>query len=315
MARFLFSRGQHTEESQHWPESPDQLWVDLGPGDDGDVKGVLHRFYDAHPKVIEHALEHRRSRPSLLIEDDAVSFSLSLIPTEVPAEQLNHLHFVVGRNFLVTVHLKDVSDVVDQAMAKVKQDQMMHEGADFALYHVMVSHITALQRLASQLTERFEGMQQEMLEHVFRDMSPQILVMRKRAMGAKHILDPERSIVNLLQNSDFAFVQKKNRPYFQDAAFLMQEVVNSVETVRDGLAAMDQGYTALQSNQINKVMWFLTVVATLSLPATMLASIYGMNWKYMPELSWHWGYYFILVLMGFLSVVMLLWLRIHRRQD
>ena len=315
MARFLFSRNRKTMASDRWPDSVDHLWIDLGPEDGDQVTGTIRRLYNAHPKVVEHMLQQGHRRPSLLIEDDAVSFTLSLIPTSIPEDDLHRLSFLLGKNFLVTVHLGDDSAVVDQAMKDVLRDQMMKEGVDFALYQVLREHLARLQELSSSLGERFEGMQQEMLEHVYRDMSPQILAMRKRAMSAKHILDPERSIMNLMKSEDFPYVQKKNRPYFQDAAFLMEEIGEEVGAIRSGLAAMDQGYTALQSNQINKVMWSLTVVATLSLPATTLASIYGMNWKYMPELNWHWGYYFILVLMVFLAVVMLLWLKVRRRQD
>lgn len=311
MPRFLFAHGGQTEKSQDWPKHSEYLWVDLGPEDRTHLKAVIHHLYDAHPKVVDHLLDGTHHRPNLLIEDDAVSFTLSLIPLATH-EQLKHLSFVIGQHFLVTAHFDGPSEVVDHAFRYVLDNQMLSEGVDFALYRVLNGHVETLQRLAAQLGDKFEAMQQQMLEYVYRDMSPQILTLRRRAMAAKHILDPEDGITDLLKSADFPYVKKQNRPYLQDAAFLMEEVVTQIEEIREGLAEMDQGYTALQSNQINKVMWFLTIVATLTLPASTLASIYGMNFTNMPELKWHYGYWYALFLMFLVSVLLLLWMRVHR---
>lgn len=311
MSRFLFLKDGRTEKAQDWPKDADLLWVDLGPEDRSQVPQVLGHLYDAHPKVVEHLMEEARHRPNLLIEKDAVSFMLSLIPVagKLP---LHHLSFIIGRKFLVTAHFDGQSRVVDHAMASVLDNQMLSQGVDFALYRVLDGHVAELGKLVQRLSQQFEAMQQEMLEYVYRDMSPQILRLRRRTMDAKHILEPEGSITDLLKSDDFPYVAKPNHPYFQDLAFLMQEVVTEVAAMREGLAEMDQGYTALQSNQINKVMWFLTIVATLTLPATTLASVYGMNFVNMPELKWHYGYWYVLFLMFVVSVLLILWMRVHR---
>ncbi len=311
MSRFVFLKNGRTETSPNWPRDADLLWVDLGPEDRSQVPRVLARLYDAHPKVVEHLMEETKHRPNLLIEKEAVSFMLSLIPVaaELP---LPHLSFIIGRNFLVTAHFDGPSRVVDHAMASVIDSQMLSQGVDFALYRVLDGHVADLGKLVHRLGQQFEAMQQEMLEHVYRDMSPKILQLRRRTMDAKHILEPEGSITDLLKSDDFPYVAKANHPYFQDVAFLMKDVVTEVAAMREGLAEMDQGYTALQSNQINKVMWFLTIVSTLSLPATTLASIYGMNFVNMPELKWHYGYWYMLFLMFVVSVLLVLWMRVHR---
>ncbi len=312
MPRFLFSRGDETDESSEWPKNTDHLWVDLGPKDEDSVTEVVDRLYPAHPKVIEHVLMGQSHRPNLIVEDGAVSFMLALIAVNVH-EPPRHLAFIIGKNFVVTAHLQGESKVVNQAFSHILGNKMMNEGVDFALYQLLTAHVVALRALANHLDSRFEGLHRMLLTHPYRDLSPHILTLRKEAMAAKHVLDPEGAIFELLKSSDFPYVQTKNQPYFQDVAFLMNEVVAEVQQIREGLAEMVEAYTSLQSNEINKVMWFLTIVSTLALPATTIASIYGMNFVHMPELHWRYGYWYTLSLMFVVSVLLLLWMRMRRR--
>ncbi len=314
MPRFLYLQNQKTLVSDSWPQESDSLWVDLGPEDKGSVQEVVNHLYQAHPKVIERLLQGHDHRPNLLVEDDAVSFMLALIPTHDADEPLRHLSFIVGQKFLVTAHLDGVSEVVDGAFEYVRKNQLMDEGVDFALYQLLDRHVVALRQLANDLDRQFESLHRRLLMHPYTNMSPDILALRKRAMAAKHILDPEGAIVELLKSKGFPYVSKRNHPYFQDVSFLMNEVVSEVQDIRNGLAEMVEAYTSLQSNEINKVMWFLTIVSTLALPATTIASIYGMNFTNMHELHWRYGYYYSLVLMAFISVVLLLWVRNQRRR-
>ncbi|NMP24572.1 magnesium transporter CorA family protein [Sulfobacillus harzensis] len=303
MARFLYSLDKKTRWSDTWPEKSDDLWVDMGPNDQGHIQEIVEHLYRAHPKVIEHLLHGENRRPSLLVEDDAVSFMLALVPTHQD-EPLHHLSFIIGKHFLVTAHLDDDSPVVDQAFGYIKQNQMMDEGVDFALYQVLSGHVEALRHNVNVIDQQFERLHEMMLDHPYKDMAPLILKLRKRAMEAKYMLDPEGSIFELLKSSDFPYVRKKNHPYMQDVAYMMQEVVSEVEQIRSGLAEMVEAYTSLQSNAINLVMRFLTVISVLSLPATTIASIYGMNFK-IPELKWSFGYWYALSLMLVVTLVLL----------
>ncbi len=314
LPRFLYRQNQKTLQSDTWPQESDTLWVDLGPEDKDSVQEVVRHLYQAHPKVIERLLEGHNHRPNLLVEDDAVSFMLALIPAHDADGPLRHLSFIVGQHFLVTAHLDDPSKVVDGAFEYVLKNHLMDEGVDFALYQLLDRHVVELRLLANDLDRQFEDLHRRLLTHPYANMSPDILALRKRAMAAKHILDPEGAIIELLNSKGFPYVSKKNHPYFQDVSFLMDEVVAEVQAIRDGLAEMVEAYTSLQSNEINKVMWFLTIISTLALPATTIASIYGMNFINMHELHWRYGYDYSLVMMVFISIVLLLWVRIHRRR-
>lgn len=313
MPRFLFVKDHTTHQADSWPEHSDVLWVDLGPGDQGQVSDAINHLYPAHPQVIENLLRGRSHRPDLIIEDDAISFMLALISTHVGEQALPHLSFIIGKKFLVTAHLDQPSAVVDAAMAHLVKDHMLDEGPDFGLYQLLIGHVTALKDRANKLDQEFESLHRQLLRHPYGDLSAKILIMRKKAMAAKHVLDPEGGIFELLKEPHFPFVQKKNLPYFQETQFLMNEVTAQIQQVRDGLAEMVEAYTSLQSNEINKVMWFLTIVSTLALPATTIASIYGMNFINMPELKWRYGYWYFLVLMFFISILLLLWMRVKRR--
>lgn len=304
MARFLYCRDHQTLESDDWPPSSDALWVDLGPEDQGRVREVVQHLYSAHPAVMRHLLHGDSHRPNLLVDNDAISFMLALIPVE-PDRPLHHLSFVIGEHFLVTAHLADASHVVDHAYAYVQNNHLLDEGVDFALYEVLIRHVVALREMANHLDAEFEHLHRVLLKHPYKNMSNDILALRKRAMAAKHVLNPEGTVFELLKSSDMPYVQKNNRPYFEEASFVMDEVVSEVQGIREGLAEMVEAYTSLQSNEINLVMRFLTVLSVLALPATTIASIYGMNFD-IPEIHWKYGYFYSLTVMALVTILLLL---------
>lgn len=309
MPQYLWVKDQQTREGQDWPQAAEIIWVDIGPGEDDAIQSVVENLYPVHPTAIRRVLD--QGRPSFLVEDDAVVFVLALVD-EGQADDLRRLAIFLGDRFLVTVHLYGESDVVQHAWQFIARQQLLDEGPDFALYHVLENHLRVLKKVARQLDERFELLHRILLKHPYRDMAPHILPLRKKAMAVKQLLEPEVAIFELLKSDDFPYIQSRHRPYFEDATYQMREIVEEVQATREGLAEMVEAYTSIQSNEINKVMKFLTIISVLALPATTIASIYGMNFN-IPEIHWKYGYWYSLALMFVVTVALLAYMK--RRDD
>jgi magnesium transporter len=306
--RFLSVERGHTQETREWPEQHEVLWVDIGPGERDAIEPVVKRFYPVHPLAIHRVLS--TGRPNFLVEDDAVVFVLAELNGAHASSPHSDARLAVflGHRFLVTAHLQKDADVVDQAWQFVRRQQLLDEGPDFALYHVLVGHLRQVKTVVAHLDRDFEALHRTLLEHPYRDLAPHILPLRKQAMAVKRLLEPEVAIFELLKSAQFPYVAAKNRPYFQDATFEMQEIVDEVQATREGLAEMVEAYTSIQSNEINKVMKFLTMISVLALPATTIASIYGMNFN-IPELHWKYGYWYSLTLMFLITVAIVVYMR------
>jgi magnesium transporter len=120
-----------------------------------------------------------------------------------------------------------------------------------------------------------------------------------------------REAIGALDRSVSPLINKSTGIYFKDIYDHIIAIIDTVETFRDMLSGMLDIYLSTISNRLNEVMKVLTIIATIFMPLTFIAGVYGMNFKYMPELEWRWGYFGIL---GIMLVVALLMLRYFKNK-
>jgi magnesium transporter len=308
---YLYLTGQKTTElSDSKPERAREVWVDIGPHESDQIGDIVRQFYAAHPATVQRILDSVHRQPSLLVQDEAVVFVLSDYVGDLDKLSMRHLGVFLGKNFLVTAHMGGSSSVVEEAWDFILQNHMLDEGVDFALYEILYHHVRRFAALNTEVVAGFEALHARLLEHPYRDLAGDIVHLRQSAMQLRKMIHPELEIFALLKSPDVPYIDKMNRPYFDDVASRARELSDDVDGVRDGLSGMVEAYTSMQSNEINKVMKFLTILSVLALPATTIASIYGMNF-YIPEIHWHYGYFYSLIVMFLITMLLLLHMR-HR---
>jgi len=120
---------------------------------------------------------------------------------------------------------------------------------------------------------------------------------------------PLREVVSGLERGESPLIKESSRIYLRDVYDHTIQVIDTIETFRDMLSGMLDIYLSSVSNRMNKVMKVLTIIATIFIPLTFIVGIYGMNFKYMPEIDWHWGYPAILSVMVIIGISMLFYFR------
>ena len=123
---------------------------------------------------------------------------------------------------------------------------------------------------------------------------------------------PLREVVSALERSDSPLIHDHTRIYLKDVYDHTIQVIDTVETFRDTLSGMLDIYLSSISNRMNEVMKVLTIIATIFIPLTFIAGVYGMNFEYMPELKWRWGYPATWAVMTIIGVSMLIYFRKRR---
>ena len=123
---------------------------------------------------------------------------------------------------------------------------------------------------------------------------------------------PLRELISSLERGETDLIDEKTTIFFRDVYDHTIQVIETVETYRDIVSGMMDLFLSSVSNRMNEVMKMLTVIATIFIPLTFIAGIYGMNFQYMPELGWHWGYPTALFVMLVIGVLMLIWFRKNR---
>jgi magnesium transporter len=120
---------------------------------------------------------------------------------------------------------------------------------------------------------------------------------------------PLREVVNLLERGELSLVQESTRIYLRDVYDHTIQIMDTVESYRDMLSGMLDVYLSSISNRTNEVMKVLTIFAAIFIPLTFVAGLYGMNFSFMPELSWRWGYFMVLGVMASLAILLMFYFR------
>jgi magnesium transporter len=218
------------------------------------------------------------------------------------------LDLVVGPGFALTVHPPGWAPL-DRLWDQLLRGDRPAASLDFAVYQ-LVALVAATYRRASEevvgATERLvERLTDLRARHVLRD----IVALRRRAAALRAVAAGAVDAVSVLAADGRAeVVQEENRPFYQDAARDCRQLLATLESARDTLTEAVEAYTSVQSTEMNRVMQIFTVVAVVFAPPTLIASIYGMNFR-IPEYHWPWGYAWSLSLMAGSAGGLVLWLR------
>jgi len=215
-------------------------------------------------------------------------------------ETFGEIAVFLGQNYLVAVAYEPVP-VLDGWFNRLSQAGRPAESLAFDLHMLLDAVVDGFFPVCDEVEEIVDGLE----ESVFagdENIVPDALRLKRRLLSLRQRITPIRDVVNGLLRRDVAFIPKEVLPYLQDVYDHTLRVAEIVDVNRDIIAGVLDAHLAQVSNSLNISMRVLTVMATFLMTASLVAGIYGMNFKYMPELSQTWGYPFAYALMGALAL-------------
>src|SRR5205085_4488910 len=186
---------------------------------------------------------------------------------------------------------------------------ILSNGPDFLLYSIVDQMVDAHFPLLDSIEECVDDLQ----DTIFKDARPahldELLHLKRDVNILRRQSMPQRELLNQISRGDAAFVQKQHLIYFRDVYDHMFRISETIDVERDMMAGTMEAYLSVVANRTNEIMKVLTVLSTIMLPLTVIAGIYGMNFQWLPELHWRYGYFFALGLMAATDGILLLWFR------
>lgn len=267
----------------------------------------LGECFQLHPLVLEDIL-HTDQRPKLE-EFDSYLFliikMLQLNGLEVGSEQVS---LILGDHFVISLHEND-EDIFKPVRQRLQAGtgRIRGAGADYLAYALLDLIVDHYFLILENLGEDIEEIETELLGRPTPDTLARIHRLKRDTIMMRRAVWPLREVVNRLERSDSPFIQDHTLLYLKDAYDHVTMVIDSIEAYRDILAGMLDIYLSTVSNRLNEVMMVLTIMASIFIPLSFIAGVYGMNFRYMPELEWRWGYFAALFGMALLAGVMLLY--------
>ncbi|MCJ7775678.1 MAG: magnesium/cobalt transporter CorA [Desulfobulbaceae bacterium] len=295
-------------------EKPTVTWVNVTGIHDVTVIEEFGEAFNIHPLLLEDIV-HPDQRPKLEDYDDYLFLVLRMLRYDEAKEELQseQVSLILGPNFVITFQERE-GDVFDAVRARIRngKGKIRKMGCDYLTYALIDSVVDNYFLVFEKYGEKIEVLQEEVLSQPTPETLQMIQRTKRDMIFLRKSVWPLREAINALQRGESSLVTDNVNIYLRDVYDHTIQVIETIETFRDMLSGTLDVYLSSVSNKMNEVMKVLTIIATIFMPMTFITGIYGMNFKYMPELEWHWGYPLTLGIMLLLVVIMLLWFRRKR---
>jgi magnesium transporter len=284
-------------------------WIDVDGLGDRALLARLGEHFTLHPLALEDVVSIPQ-RPKVERYSDHYFVVLRMVRLDADEEQVS-LFF--GRDWVVTLQERSGGDVFQPVRSAIREGRgrVRSAGADFLAYLLIDAVVDAYFPVLEVVGDRMEDLEVQAITRPSPHTLRAIEEVRRDVLGLRRAVWPLREEVAILQREDSPLVTPETRVFLRDTYDHAVQALDIVETLRETRAALMEVYLSAQNQRLNEVMKVLTVMATLFIPLTFIASIYGMNFKHMPELEWRYGYAWALGLMAATAAGMIAYF--HRR--
>ncbi|MBW3661172.1 MAG: magnesium/cobalt transporter CorA [Gemmatimonadetes bacterium] len=296
-----------------WPPAEgDSVWIDL-EGPDTEELALLEDPFRFHPLAIEDCLtpEHQPK-----IEDfDAYLFlifrGIDFGANGAQEFQTLKLAAFLGPSWVVTYHRAPMRSVrtVREKYTHGDTAGLAARGMDHLLYEILDHMIEYYFPVIEAIEEEIDAIEEELFRDPGDDVLDRILTAKRKTVEIKRAIAPHRDVFGRISRNEFPEVDAQTAVFYRDlydSTFRLTEIADSY---RDLLNGLFDGYLSVTSQRLNEVMKILTIFATIMLPLTFIAGVYGMNFEYMPELGWRYGYFVVWGVMLTVAIGMLWFFR------
>ncbi|MGD2268764.1 MAG: magnesium/cobalt transporter CorA [Desulfobacterales bacterium] len=286
-------------------------WVNVSGLHDVEIIEKMGEKFNLHPLLMEDIV-NTEQRPKLEDYDDYLFVILKMLYSEGENHVIQHeqISLIVTPSVVISLQEKegDVFDPVRQRIRKGK-GRIRKSGTDYLAYALIDTVVDHYFKIFEEIGEKIEQLQEEVLEHPSPKILQAIQNLKREMIFIRKSIWPLREIVSGLLRLESDLIKGDILPYLRDVYDHTIQVIDTAETFRDMLSGMLDIYLSSVSNKMNEVMKVLTIMATIFIPLTFIAGIYGMNFEFMPELKWHWSYPVLWVILIAIFVAMVFWFK------
>ncbi len=289
------------------------LWVDM---EDVTNEGgeFLSNVFSFHPLAVEDCISKDIHPPKVDDFEDYLFIIVHGINYHIDSEvvETTELALFLGKNYVVTSHdipVRSVSSVLDRVR---KDGRPMRKGVDFLVHDLIDALVDNIMPTIEEMDEKSDQLEAEVLREPKRETLLSIMQLKRSILALTRVMMPQREIVNGLSRGDYPFISERAQVYYRNIHDHLVRIEMLTLGLRDMTESVLSTYLSSVSNRMNEVMKVLTLIATIFIPLTFIAGIYGMNFAYMPELEWRYGYFVILIVMAVVGVCLAVYFRRRR---
>lgn len=272
------------------------------------------KYYELHPLIIEDIV-NTNQRPKIdEYHDYFFIVAKMLYRNNSGTLEHEHISIVLGKNYVLTFQEAngDVFDGVRDRLAKAK-GRIRSRGADYLVFALLDAIVDNYFIVMEEISERIEDIEDRLLSVQPTDeITFEIQELKKTMLRIRRAVFPLREVVSRLEKVDGGLIDEQTVHYIRDLYDHIIQVSENIDVYREMAWGLMDMYMTTISHKMNEVMKVLTIMASIFIPLTFLAGIYGMNFTHMPELEWEYGYPTLLIIMFLLFLGMIFYFKRKR---
>jgi magnesium transporter len=282
----------------------DFVWVGIHQPDEDELNWVAEVF-SLHPLAVEDAL-NAHQRPKLERYEDNLFLVLKTLwyVDEDDAVETGEINLFVGRNFIVSVRHGKGGELHSARLGLEQQANVLGHGPSAVVYAICDTVVDSYEAVALSLEEDVDEVETSVFSPERTQDSQRIYILKRELAEVRRAVNPLREPMKRFATGSVAFVSQESSPFFRDVADHLLRVSESIETLDSLLSTAFDAHLARISVQQNEDMRKISAWVAIAAVGTLVAGVYGMNFVNIPELHWHYGYFYALGLMLVASVVL-----------
>lgn len=294
------------EECVTFLRSQPVTWLHVEGIYDPAVMQRIGEAFELHPLVMEDIL-NTHQRPKTEEYDSYCFIVLKMLCETGPDRGLvaRQVSFVLGANYLLSFveHPTPLFDPIIERL-RANKGRLRRQGADSLAYALIDAVVDSYFHVLERLADETEDLEEELVEKPKPDILRRVNQLKRDSMLFRRAAWPLREVISTLIKTETDLVQDATRLYLRDVADHAMQTIDASEMIRERVSELVDVYLSSISNHLNSVMKVLTIITTIFIPLSFVAGVYGMNFRYMPELEAENGYFVVLGIMGTLALGM-----------
>ena len=292
------------------PDGEAVTWIHIDGLQDIRLLEQMGVVFGLHPLTLEDIL-NTEQRPKSEDHGDYLYIVLRLFHEDAGGGLVpEQVSIVFGRNWLISLQEKE-GKLLDPIRERLRNEKgrLRKAGADYLAHALLDAIVDSYFVILDKFGEKIENLEEALIGRPSPETLRAIQALKREMILLRKSVWPLREMIGGLGRSDSPLIREPSVIYFRDVYDHAVQVIDTIETYRDMLSGMLDIYLSSISNRMNEIMKVLTIIATVFMPLTFLAGVYGMNFKYMPELEWRWGYFALWGVMIVIAIFMLIYFR------
>ncbi len=302
------------EECFPFKDTPTVTWININGVHQEDIIEKIGKHFDIHPLLLEDIM-NTEQRPKVEDFESYLFIVLKMLycnneDDEIKSEQVS---LIVAPTFVISFQEIE-GDVFNTIRERIRsgKGRVRKMGADYLAYALMDAIVDNYFVVLEKFGEKIEDIEEELLVNPTRDILKSIHILKRKMLFLRKSVWPLREVIAGLEKGESPLVKKSTIIFLRDVYDHTIQVMDTTETFREMLSEMIDAYLSSISNKTNEIVKVLTIIATIFIPLTFIASLYGMNFQYMPGLDWSLSFNIISLAMLSMAIVMLIYFRIKK---